>query len=100
MAQVQFCGLTSEVSGAQRHCAAGRRLTCTARGAMPLRVRLDRLVMHPPSPVFLAEGYRRQLPRGSISMRLGPSDRKELLATASEHTKPRTDCASERSHRA
>lgn len=38
------CRLTSELTGAQRHCAARRTLTSTHRGAMPLRVRVERLV--------------------------------------------------------
>jgi hypothetical protein len=37
-------GLTSELTGRQWHCAARRMLRRTARGAMPLRVRVERPV--------------------------------------------------------
>jgi hypothetical protein len=42
------CGITLELTGAQWHCAAGRRLASTLRGAMPLRVRVERRVMRRP----------------------------------------------------
>lgn len=35
---------TSELTGARRHCAARRTLTSMPRGAMPLRVRVERPV--------------------------------------------------------
>jgi hypothetical protein len=40
----QTCGLTLELTGTQRHGAAWRTLTSTPCGAMPLRVRVERLV--------------------------------------------------------
>jgi len=39
-----LCCLTSGLTGTQRHCAARRMLPRTARGAMPLRVRVERPV--------------------------------------------------------
>jgi len=39
------CGITSELTGTQWHCATWRMLTCGPCGAMPLRVRVERRVM-------------------------------------------------------
>lgn len=38
--------VTLELTGRQRHSAARRTLTSTARGGMPLRVRVERPVSH------------------------------------------------------
>jgi hypothetical protein len=38
-------GITLELTGTQRHCAARRKLTSTLRGAMPLRVRVERVLI-------------------------------------------------------
>src|SRR5207237_306533 len=43
-------GLTSELTGTQRHCAAWRTLTSPPCGAMPLRVRGERAVMRHLTP--------------------------------------------------
>ena len=44
------CKLTLELTGTQWHCAAGRKLTSTPRGAMPLRVRVERPVRRHVTP--------------------------------------------------
>jgi hypothetical protein len=45
--------ITSELTGTQRHCAAGRMRIGTPSGAVPLRVRVER----PVSPQHSALGY-------------------------------------------
>lgn len=53
---------TFELTGAQRHCAARRTLASTPRGAMPLRVRVERPVrprchvISSPHRLWLREG--------------------------------------------
>src|SRR4051812_41609788 len=54
-----LCGLTSELTGTQRHCAARRTLTSTPCGAMPLRVRVERPVSpHRPEAERIHTGTR------------------------------------------